>query len=191
MHLFTSILGVRTKIPVAFFAAGFLLFGCVNDLEQIQQVSTNANVPDEQTQDLYLHYTDSGYARIQVYARLAETYAHPERVTKLKDFVKIDFFSENGKIVSTLTALYGEVNLETGIMFVRDSVILRNLEDKQTLETEELFYNQGDSTVYTQKYVVIRKEGQGIVGRGKGIRTTPFGKFKKGDIFEPEGRLIE
>lgn len=179
------------RIPVAFLAAGILLFAsCVNDLDEIQRVSTSSNLPDEQTRDLYLHYTDSGYARLQVYARLAETYEHPERVTKLKDFVKIDFFSEDGEIVSTLTALYGEINMETGIMFVKDSVVLRNLKEKQNLETEKLFYNQGDSTVYTPNYVILKKDGEGVIGRGKGIRTSPFGRFKKGEIFEPEGRLI-
>lgn len=185
-HIFSSL----TRMPAMLLMAGFLLWGCVNDLDQIQQVSLNKEVPDEQTEDLYLHYTDSGYARLQVYAKFAETFNHPQRVTKLKDLVKIDFYSEDGKVVSTLTALYGEINSETGVMFVRDSVVLRNIGDKRTLETEELIYNQGDSTVYTQKYVVIKKEGMGVIGQGKGIRTSPFGKFKKADIFEPVGKVV-
>ncbi len=169
--------------------AGFL-FSCVNDLDTIQRVTYDPDAPEEVTTDLKVHYTDSGYARVHIYASLAETYSKPEHITKLKDYVKIDFFSEEGKVISTLTSLYGEINFETGVMMVRDSVIMYNLEDKQSLETEELFYNQKDSTVYTQKYVVIKKDGEGIVGRGKGIRTSPFAKFRKGDIFEPEGKLI-
>ncbi len=189
MNLFSSIIGACTRKPVVILATGFL-FSCVNDLDQIQQVSYNPNAPDDVTEDLYMHYTDSGYARLQIHAAIAESYSHPKQVTKLKDFVQVDFFSEDGKIISTLTALYGEINRETGMMFVRDSVVLRNLNDKQSLETEELFYNQSDSTVYTQKYVIMKKEGEGVIGRGRGIKTSPFGRFRKGDIFKPEGKLI-
>lgn len=166
-----------------------ILFSCVNDLDTIQKVTYDPNAPDEVTTDLKVHYTDSGYARVQIYAAIAETYSKPEHITKLKDYVKIDFFSDEGIIVSSLTALYGEINFETGIMMVKDSVIMLNLTDKQSMETEELFYNQLDSTVYTEKYVIIKEEGKGIVGRGKGIRTSPFEKFRKGDIYEPEGKI--
>lgn len=166
-----------------------ILFSCVNDLDTIQKVTYDPDAPDEVTKDLKVHYTDSGYARVQIYASLAETYSKPQHITKLKDYVKIDFFSDEGVIVSSLTALYGEINFETGLMTVRDSVIMLNLEDNQSLETEELFYNQRDSTVFTEKYVIIKEEGKGIVGRGRGIRTSPFDTFRKGDIYEPEGQI--
>lgn len=177
-------------IPVVIFATGILI-SCVNDLDTIQRVTSSPNTPDEVTQDLHLHYTDSGYARIQVYAKLAETVNYPSRITRLMDYVKVDFYNESGRVVSTLTSLYGEVDYETGMMFVKDSVVLHNLTEKQILETEILFYNQKDSTVYTDKYVILKKIGEGVIGRGKGIKTTPFGRFTKGDIFEPEGRLID
>ena len=164
-----------------------ILFSCVNDLDAIQKVTHDPNAPDEVTKNLSVFYTDSGYARVQIFATLAETYHTPKHITKLKDGVKVDFFSENGQIVSSLTSLYGEINYETGLMVVRDSVVLRNLEKKQYLETEELFYNQSDSTIYTDKNVVIKKDGKGVIGRGRGIRTTQF--FHKGQVTHPEGKI--
>lgn len=164
-----------------------ILFSCVNDLDTIQKVTYDPKAPDEVTKDLEVHYTDSGYARVQIFAALAETYRNPQHITKLKDKVKVNFFSEEGKIVSTLTAQYGEVNFDTGIMFVEDSVILRNHGKRQYVETEQLFYNQNDSTIYTNKYVIIKKDGKGVIGRGRGLRTTQF--FYKGEILYPEGKV--
>ncbi|MDX2361964.1 MAG: LPS export ABC transporter periplasmic protein LptC [Crocinitomicaceae bacterium] len=187
MKLFSSI-GAITKIPVAILVTGFL-FSCVNDLNTIQQVNDDPNSPDEVTKNLYVHYTDSGYARVQIFAAIAETYNHPEKITKLKDQVKINFFSESGEIVSTLTSLYGEINHETGLMVVRDSVVLLNLEKKQWLETEELYYNERDSSIYTDKYVFIKKEGKPGALRGRGLQTTPFFNDIKGVIQYPEGPL--
>lgn len=162
-----------------------LLFSCVNDLDSIRKITFKASDPDERTTDLEVFYTDSGYARIQVFAKLAETYSKPEQVIKLRDGVKINFFSENGQITSVLTALYGEIHQEKGTMFVRDSVQLYNYEKKKRLETEELHWDQKDSTIYTDKAVVIRTPEAILFGQG--IRTKQ--DFSSADFFQPRGEI--
>jgi LPS export ABC transporter protein LptC len=158
---------------------------CVNDLETITKITYDPNSPDNVTQDLELFYADSGYAKIQVFATLAETYSKPESIMKLKDGVKINFFSENGKISSTLTALYGEVNYSTGLIFVKDSVKLRNLNNNQVLETEELNWNQKDSLIFTNRDVIIHNE-EGVL-YGKGIKTNQ--NFDHYEFLNPEGKI--
>lgn len=172
-------------IPASIVLAGFL-FSCVNDLDQIRKVTYDPKAPDEVTTDLEVFYTDSGAPKVRIYAKLAETYSSPEMVTKLKDGIKVYFYDEEGKVISTLTALYGEVRTSKGEMFVRDSVQLYNHLKKQRMETEELNWNQNDSLIYTDKNVVVRSP-DGVV-YGHGIRTKqdfsnytfyrPTGKFK-------------
>ncbi len=162
-----------------------LISSCVNDLESIQKVTYDPKAPDEVTKNLRVFYTDSGYARVEVFATLAETYSKPESITKLKDGIKVNFFSADGKIVSTLTALYGEINNTKGTMFVRDSVQLVNYEKKQRMETEALFWNQKDSAIYTTSNVVVRSP-DGIV-YGDGIRTKQ--DFSSYEFLKPHGRI--
>ena len=174
------------KLPAIILMAGFL-FSCVNDLDTIQKVTSDPNAPSEVTRNLEVFYNDSGYARVKIFATLAETYRIPKHITKLKDGVRVEFFSESGEVISQLTSLYGEVDFETGLIVVKDSVILRNFEQKQQMETEELHWNQKDSTIFTDKNVIIRKDGQGIIGRGKGLQTTQsFDKYK---IEKPIGKM--
>ena len=172
-------------IPVILLAG--ILFSCVNDLDTIQKVTYDPKAPNETSTNLEVLYTDSGYARVKIFAKLAETYSSPERVTKFKDGVEVDFFSEDGDVVSRLTALYGEVNFKSGLITVRDSVVLRNLKKKQFMETEELFYNQQNDTISTQKYVICKRDGKGVIGRGHGLKTTRF--FNYFEILEPEGKM--
>lgn len=172
------------KIPVVIFTAG-ILFSCVNDMSTIEKVTFDDKSPDEVAVDLELIYTDSGYAQVKIYAALAETYTKPKKVTKLKDGLKVDFFSDEGRIMSTLTALYGEVDHTTGLIFVRDSVVLRNYGKNQFLETEELFYNQRDSSIYTDRNIIIRRNGK--VGMGQGIRTTQ--SFSRYTVKKPVGEI--
>lgn len=168
------------------FVAG-ILFSCVNDLDTIEKVTYDPNAPDEVTTDLEVFYNDSGAAQIRIYAKLAETFTKPERITKLKDGIKVDFFNSDGTIVSTLTALYGEVNFNTGKIFVQDSVQLRNHAKDQVLETEQLFWNQKDSTIYTYKNVVVRTPKDILYGRG--IRSKHTFNEDKFQFFEPYGEV--
>jgi LPS export ABC transporter protein LptC len=171
-------------VPVSFLLTG-ILFSCVNDLETIQKVTYDPKAPNEVTKNLKMFYTDSGYARIEVYAGLAETYSKPEPITKLKDGLKVNFFSSQGEIVSTLTALYGEVNFSKGLLFVKDSVRLVNLEKNQRLETEILFWNQKDSSIYTNSDVIV-KSPQGVL-YGKGIQTKQ--DFSYYEFLKPYGKI--
>ncbi len=173
-------------IPAVIFMAG-ILFSCVNDLDAVEKVTYSEDAPDEVTKNIEILMTDSGYAQVRITATLAETYKTPQHITKLKDGLKVDFYTKDGQKSSTLSALYGEVNYNTGMMFVRDSVVLYNYEKEQTLETEELFYNQQDSSVFTNKYVVVKRKGKGITGSGTGITTRH--SFKQYTITNPEGEI--
>jgi LPS export ABC transporter protein LptC len=150
----------------ALLASLLLVTNCVNDLETIQRVTYDPKAPEEVTKDLRVFYNDSGFARIEITASLAETYSKPEMVTKLKDGLRVNFFSTDGKIVSTLTALYGEVNLTSGKMVVKDSVQLYNFAKKQRLLTEVLYWNQRDSVIYTYSNVVVRSPAGSLYGDG-------------------------
>ncbi len=174
---------------IAFYSVYLLLIlvliSCVNDIDTIKKVTYDPKSPDNVTQNLEVKYTDSGYAKIQLFAKLAETYTKPESIMKLKDGLRVNFFSDDGKIVSYLTALYGEINYTKGIMYVRDSVQLYNIEKQQRLETEELIWNQKDSLIYTNKSVIVRTKG-GILF-GDGIRTQQDFEFY--EFIHPKGKI--
>lgn len=175
-------------IPALIFMAG-ILFSCVNDLETIERVTYDSKAPDEVTQNIEIFYTDSGFAQVHIQAELMETFRFPKHTTKLKDGIKVDFYGTDGEMNSTLTALYGEIDHTAGVMFVRDSVRFYNYEKEQTLETEELYYKEGDTSIYTNKYVVIKKKGKGIIGHGTGITTSHSFRFYK--ITDPVYTLDE
>ena len=175
-----------TKISFLFILIGSL-FSCVNDLDKIQKITFSKDAPEDVMRKLNLFYNDSGYTRIKIYAELAETYMFPNHITKLKDGVKVDFYSEDGEIVSKLTSIYGEINYETGKFFVRDSVGLLNVKKGQRLETEELFWSQNDSIIYSNKNVLIKSADNSIEGLGRGIETTQ--KFDNYKIIEPYGKF--
>ena len=175
---------LKIGIPTGLLLVGILV-SCVNDLETIEKVTYNPKTANETTKNLYVFQTDSGYARIELFAGFAETFSKPEAITKLKDGIKVNFFSTKGEIVSTLHAKNGEVNTARGTIYVKDSVRLINHQKKQRLETETLFWNQKDSVIYTTSNVVV-KSPNGILF-GEGIRTKQ--DFSTYEFLKPVGKL--
>lgn len=161
------------------------LSSCENDLEAIERISFDVHSPDETTKNLKMIYADDAYARVEIFASLAETYRGKEEITKIKDSLKVHFFNEKGEIVSKLTALYGEINYTKGTLMVKDSVRLYNYQKKQTLETEALFWNQKDSSIYSMSSVVVRSPKGTIFGEG--IRTKQ--DFSKYELIKPVGHI--
>lgn len=180
----------RISSKIIVLLGGFFLLtilsACVNDLESIQKITYDPKSPDEVTQNLHVLYVDSGFAKIELFANYSETFHKPEELTKLKDGIKVNFFKENGEVVSTLTALYGEVNMQKGVIFVRDSVQLYNHAKKQRLETEQLNWNKGDSSVYTNSGVVVSSPKGTLYGEG--IRTKQ--DFSTYTFIKPYGKVV-
>lgn len=157
-------------------------FSCTNDLDKIKKITYDPKAPNEVSVNLNIYYADSGYAKLNIFAVHAETYSKPH-ITKLKDSLKVDFYDDQGKITTTLTAKYGEVDHETGKMFVKDSVKLVNHADQRTMYTSILYWNQSDSTIYTDQNVRL------ISPKGKAFGTSLRAKqdFTSYKITDPRG----
>ncbi len=172
-------------IPVLIYLTG-ILFSCENDLETIQKITFDTNAPDESTKDLRIVISDSGYAKVEILAALAETFRGKQHITKVKDSLRVNFFNEKGKVVSTLFALNGEINFTNGTIIVKDSVRLYNFKNRQLLETEALFWNQKDSTIYSLSQIIVRSPKGIIIGKD-GLKTTQ--EFDKYELLKPEGKI--
>lgn len=159
-----------------------IVLSCTNDLNKIKKISYDPNSPDEVSQKLNIYYVDSGYAKLNIFALHAETYSK-QNLTKLKDSIQVDFFDDNGTITTTLTARYGEVDNKSGKIFVKDSVKLVNHADKRIMYTTILYWNQADSTIYTDQDVkLVSPKG---VGYGTSLRAKQdFTTYK---ITDPRG----
>ena len=79
---------MNAKFFLFFLVIGFVLTACVNDLETIEKVTFNPKSPDDVTKDLHIFFSDSGYAKIELSAALAETFSKPKSLTKFKDGLK-------------------------------------------------------------------------------------------------------
>lgn len=73
-------------------------------------------------------------------------------------------FMENNKVVSRITSERSELQLETKDMVMEKNVVARSLKDQTTLETSLLRYSPSKKKIYTEKEVLITKDGTRMKG---------------------------
>lgn len=164
---------------------GCLHSACVNDIEKIKKITFKPNDPDEKMSELFLTYSDSGMAKIRLYAPLAESFNKNGKIIKFREGVKVEFYNEKGTLYSILTAKYGEINDKEGTMEVKDSVQMFNPIKNQRMETEALYWNRMDSAIFTNEMVMVRTPK--ALFFGKGLRSKQ--DFSSYEFLKPQGKI--
>ncbi len=109
----------------------------------------------DKAQDVKIYYSDNGQVKAVITAK--EFYRTEEGTllyTDVKKGLKVEFYNDSLKIVSTLTALNARIYENEGNVVVRDQVHVVNKKGEQLL-TDELVWNQKLDQFYTDKKVKI------------------------------------
>ena len=149
-----------------------MFFSCENDLENIQQVTATDESPDQLVNNVHTLYSDTGVVRFEIIATRMETFSAPENKTIFKDGFRVNFFKGRDSIEATLSAEYAEMREVNQSFIARNKVIFTNFEKKQTLKTEELFWDQAAKRVRTDKAFEIVGEETTIQGYGMDANET-------------------
>lgn len=80
--------------------------------------------------------------------------------------IKVVFYSKTGQAITEITALEGFKAAEENVYRARGDVLVRDLIEKKTLSSEELYWNPEDQTIYTDKFVTIETTEELILAEG-------------------------
>ncbi len=163
--------GIVTLIGVT------LLFSCEGNLKQVRAFGLEGDAPQAIAEGINLKYTDSG--------RLVATLKSPKMLDfsnksfpyrEFPDGVEVEFFDEenNRNIVN---ADYGIVYEKTHLIDLQGNVSIITA-DSTRLEASQLFWDQDNSWVFTDKANTI-KFPNGAINKGLGFDSNQdFSNFR-------------
>lgn len=101
----------------------------------------------------------------------------------------VEFYNEFGIITANLQAEYAYFTKESQEWRIEGDVILKNIENNESLNTEQLFWNPITGMVHTEKFVRIERVDEILTGTG----LTAKQDFSSYIIKKPEGtfNLVE
>lgn len=154
-----------TLIPACILFAG-ILFSCRemshNELTAYNEIE---RFPDEIMTNLHMISTDSGSVNFELKGVIIETFYGKINKTYIKDGLQLTFYDANtNEVQAILTSFYGERDLTTENMLVRDSVVVQNKERNHVLKTEEIIWK--NDSIYTMKKVEITTPDDILTGFG-------------------------
>ncbi len=115
-----------------------------------------------------LSQSDAGRPAWTLRSRLA--LLREEENAATLDLPAMEFYKD-GRAVSRVTALNGEIATDTHDVKLSSSVVLNSFEDHSILTTDVLFYSSKKRLFTTDSEVVVRRP-EGVV-YGKGMEATP------------------
>lgn len=162
------ILTYNTLKSVAVLFCMAMLFSCSNDLKNLQQMNVVHKFPQGEVYDFKLVYTDSTKVVAIITSSQNNDFSNQHfPYSEFPKGVSVDFFDvKNNK--NTVTAKYGIIYNNSQMVELRDSVVLTTYDGKK-LETSQLFWDQRQDWVFTEKDFTFTDSVKGTLTKGVGM----------------------
>lgn len=142
------------------------VFSCQDEKLNVDDLKRRYEIKQERGEDVTILYSENGLTKAKLFAHsfYQKKDIKPPFV-EMKDGLRVDFFDEQTIVTSTLTAKYGRYYESKGNVLVKDSVVVKNAKG-ETLDTEELIWNEKLGQFYSEKFVKVTTPTQVIYGDG-------------------------
>lgn len=152
----------------------FLLYlpGCKNDIEVVNALTTEIDLPNQSGKNIEFQLTDSGKLKLIFKAPIGERYVREDE-EPFKEFpegIEVMFYNDEEVLESKLTAGYAKQWEEQLLWKASDSVVAENLLTGERLDTEELFWNEEKKRIYSVVFTKIATE-DGVFYGEKGFES--------------------
>ena len=169
-------------ISAAIFAGCFFLYGCENDIHEVQQLSQK-KTGQEVAQNIESYMSEDAKVKAKLTAPVMLRTELDTPVIEFPKTLHVDFYNDSMKIESRLFAKYGKYLEYDEKVLLRDSVIVFNVKG-DTLRTDELWWDRNKEIFYTDKKVTIRQPDQQFDGPA-GMRADQ--DFSKWTLYSASG----
>ena len=145
-----------------------MLFSCNNDMRNLQQLSIQKKFPQGEAFDFKLVYTDSTKVVAVVSSKLNKDFTNQRMpYSEFPEGVKVEFYDQ-ARHKNIVEANYGIIYPSSDMVELRDNVVLTTYDGKK-LKTSQLFWDQKEDWIFTDREFSFTDETKGTVTNGIGM----------------------
>lgn len=120
--------------------------------------------PLQEAMDVEMLYTEKDHIKSKMIAARILEFKNGDR--EFPDGLYLEFYDETGMMTSSLKANHAYYFKKEDQWRGRGKVEVRNVQKKQQLNTEELFWRPLTRKIFTEKFVTITLESEVLYGTG-------------------------
>ena len=133
-----------------------VLFSCKNDIETINALTSELNLPNQSAYNIEIAYTDSGLLKGKIFAPEVNKYYHDDDpYVEFPKGIKVLFYDSTENVESYIQANYAVYYEKKQTWEARNQVIAENQRKGEKLETEQIFWDQKAEKIYSEKFSKI------------------------------------
>lgn len=140
------------------------LGACENSEKELQSLSAK-RIAVEEAKQVESYLSQGGKMKARLTAPIMNRYQTDSPYIEFPKKLHVDFYNDSLQIESQLNANYGRYKEVEQKVFLRDSVVVFNVK-KDTLRSQELWWDQNAQKFYTDKAVQIHQPDKIIYGNG-------------------------
>jgi LPS export ABC transporter protein LptC len=143
-----------------------MLFSCKPDIKTIETITKTDNLPVETAENLKIVYSTHGRIQMIMEAPTMLRFAGEKPYMELPDGFLMIFYDSLMNENSRISAMYAIQYEQDQLIDTRNNVVVKNIENDETLNTEQLIWDQKNQTIYTEKFVKITTNEEVLYGDG-------------------------
>ncbi|HBH47267.1 MAG TPA: LPS export ABC transporter periplasmic protein LptC [Bacteroidales bacterium] len=149
----------KRAMVLLFSAIALFVLSCKNDMQKVSVYATELNLPTQSAKNISVEYTDTGKLQLKFSTTVLEYFDKVEEpYYEFPEGVEVIFYDEFEEVKSIITANYSIYYENPQLWEARDSVVARNIQTGEKLETEELFWDQVKKQIYSTVFTKITNE---------------------------------
>lgn len=146
-------------------AAGF--FSCKNDIETINALTSELDLPDQSGYNIEITYTDSGVLQGKIFAPEVNKFSRKEEpYVEFPKGMRVVFYDSLEREESYIKANYAIFYEKKQLWEARNQVIAENPGAGKKLETEQMFWDQKAERIYSDKFTRLTNADGIFYGEG-------------------------
>jgi LPS export ABC transporter protein LptC len=155
----------RCILPVIIIMGSFV--SCKNDIETINALNNEIKLPDQSGFNIEITYTDSGKIQGKIYAPEVNKYDRGEEpYVEFPKGMKVMFYDSLERPTSYIKANYAIYYEKKQLWEARNQVVSENLVNHDKLETEQMFWDQKEEKIYSEKFTRLTNSDGISYGEG-------------------------
>jgi LPS export ABC transporter protein LptC len=172
-------------IPAALLISCLFILSCENDIKEVNDL-LKKQTGVEEGKDVTSYLSQEGHVKAKLRSPYMLRYQSDSPYVEFPRSVHVDIFNDSTKTESTVDALFARYREYESKVFLKDSVVVINIEKGDTLKTNELWWDQNTQEFYTDKPVRIYQKDKTIFGHGLKAKQD----FSSYDIFNITGIVL-
>lgn len=144
------------------------VLSCENDIKEVNRLLEKKSAREEALK-IESYLSEAGKVKAKLTSPIMYRY-NDSAYMEFPRSLKVDFYDDSTKVESVLTALYAKYMQNERKVFLKDSVMVVNLNSGDTLKSKELWWDQNKEEFYTDKPAAAHQRNGNILYYRNGLR---------------------